>query len=252
MSCQYLEHNETALAYHALPATGPRQPTVMFLGGYHSDMTGTKALYLEEQCRLRGQGFIRFDYSGHGASGGKFEDGSLSRWKDDARAILDHVVPTGPVILAGSSMGGWIALLLAREHPERIAGVVGIAAAPDFTRQMAAALTQAQKAEMAAQGFIHVPNNYSPEPYLITKSLLDDGEKHCLLDHPFKLPMPVRLVQGMKDEDVPWQTAHRIKNVIEGDVEVLLRENGDHRLSQPDDLALIGAQVAALSDYLRL
>ncbi len=97
-----------------------------------------------------------------------------------------------------------------------------------------------------------MPNNYSSEPYLITKSLLDDGEKHCLLDRPFKLPMPVRLVQGMKDEDVPWQTAHRIKNVIEGDVEVLLRENGDHRLSQPDDLALISAQVAALSNYLRL
>lgn len=258
MSCQYLEHKGTALAYHALPASVPGQPAVMFLGGYRSDMTGTKALYLEEQCRLRGQAYTRFDYSGHGASGGKFEDGSLSRWKDDARAILDNVVPAGPVILAGSSMGGWIALLLAREFPDRIAGVAGIAAAPDFTRQMGAALTDAQKAEMTAQGFIRVPNHYSPEPYLITKALLDDGEKHCLLDKPFPLPMPVRLVQGMKDADVPWQTAYRIKNAVGDNVEVRLREQGDHRLSQPDDLALIGAQVAALSaprpaeDHLRL
>jgi pimeloyl-ACP methyl ester carboxylesterase len=248
MSCQYLEHNGTRLAYHTLSAARPGQPVVMFLGGYRSDMTGTKALYLEQQCRERGQAFVRFDYSGHGESGGKFEDGSLSRWKGDARAILDRVAPAEPVVLAGSSMGGWISLLLARDCPELIAGIVGIAASADFTRRKAEQMTEAQKDEMAAHGFILVPNNYSPEPYLITKALLDDGEQHCLLEKPYPLPMPVRLVQGMKDDAVPWQTAYRIKNAIGSNAKVLLSEQGDHRLSRPEDLALIGAQVAALSD----
>jgi pimeloyl-ACP methyl ester carboxylesterase len=247
---QYLERpNRPKLAFcHSESAgAGKALPAVMFLGGYASDMTGTKAAYLEEQCRARGQAFVRFDYSGHGASEGRFEDGTIGLWKDDARAVLEALIE-GPVILAGSSMGGWIALLLARELPQRVAGMTGMAAAPDFTRDITKALTPAQRRELEEKGWFALPNRYGNEPYRITKVLLEDGEKHCLLDHENDIAAPVRLVHGMKDEDVPWQTAFRIKNAIpEGDVTVLLAENGNHRLTRPEDLALIDAQVRALS-----
>lgn len=249
MTIQYLERKDRprlAFCYRAGTVAG--LPTVMFLGGYRSDMTGTKALYLEEQCQLRGQGFVRFDYSGHGASEGKFEDGTIGIWKQDARAILDDVV-RGRAVLVGSSMGGWIALLLALESSEQLAGLVGIAAAPDFTRTMHDdILNDAQRQELDVRGVLRIPNDYSNEPYLITKALIADGEQHCLLDRTHIFSAPIRLVQGMKDNDVPWQTAYRIKNVIKGgDVKVLLVESGNHRLSRVEDLALIDAQVREVS-----
>ena len=249
MTIQYLERKDLprlAYCYRAGAVAG--LPTVMFLSGYRSDMTGTKAMYLEEQCRLRGQGFVRFDYSGHGASEGKFEDGTIGIWKEDARAILDDVAQ-GKVALVGSSMGGWIALLLALEHSERLAGLIGIAAAPDFTRTMHDdILNDAQRRELDVRGVLRIPNDYSNEPYLITKALIVDGEQHCLLDRTHIFSAPIRLVQGMMDNDVPWQTAYRIKNVIkEGDVKVLLVQSGNHRLSRAEDLALIDAQVREIS-----
>lgn len=237
------------LAWRRTPGTaaGAGLPEVLFLGGYRSDMNGTKALFLEEQCRARGQAFTRFDYSGHGLSGGVFAEQTLSLWKDDALAIVDRVTGGGKLVLAGSSMGGWLALLVARERAARVAGIVGIAAAPDFTRNFAPELlTPAQRAELAHVGRLTLPSAYG-EPYIFTRALIEDGEAHCLLDAQTPCPMPVRLVQGMKDRDVPWQTAHRLKNAIDGDVMVFLVEQGEHCLSAPAELALIDEQVRALS-----
>ncbi|PJB70298.1 MAG: alpha/beta hydrolase [Alphaproteobacteria bacterium CG_4_9_14_3_um_filter_47_13] len=221
----------------------------MFCGGFKSDMEGTKAQFLEQECRSRGQGFIRFDYSGHGASDGAFEDGTIGLWKDDALAILDELTQ-GAVILAGSSMGGWIALLLARERPARIKGIIGIAAAPDFTKDIYESdFDNKMKETLAKDGFIDIPSEYSEQPYRISKALIEDGARHCLLDRPLALDMPIRLLQGMKDQDVPWQKAYRIKNALldESRAEVILVESGDHRLSRPEDLVLLAQQVQDLS-----
>lgn len=236
------------LAYVATEATteGAKLPIVMFLGGFRSDMTGTKATFLEQQCRSRGQGYVRFDYSGHGASGGEFAALNLSSWKDDAQTVLDNLTK-GPVILVGSSMGGWIALLLAFEKPQKIAGLVGIAVAADFTRDMRNALSDAQKQQLESKGFVDIPSDYSDEPYRVSKELLDDGDRLCILGRDNVMMAPVRLVQGMKDSDVPWQTAFRIRNATAGDVEVILIESGDHRLARPEDLDLIDRQVRKLS-----
>lgn len=237
--------NEPDIAYVYTPSSGAGKslPIVMFCGGFKSDMEGTKALYLEEQCKARGQGYVRFDYRGHGQSDGDFTDGTIGLWKKDAFDVL-QTAAEGKVILVGSSMGGWISLLLVDEHPDRVAGLVGIAAAPDFTKGFyEEEFTEELKAKLAAQGYIELPNDYSDEPYIITKALIDDGNDQLFMERTHKFDVPVRLVQGMKDADVPWQTAHRIKNVIEGDVEVYLVEEGDHRLSRPEDLELIDAQI---------
>lgn len=248
MAIDYLRRpGQPDLAYRLLPAgaEGKSLPALMFLGGFRSDMEGTKALYLEKCCRDRGQSYVRFDYRGHGRSGGDFRDGTIGLWTDDALTVLDTLT-SGPVILAGSSMGGWIALLLARQRPARIRGIVGIAAAPDFTRWISDGLTPDQRQQMDMRGFVAQPSDYSPEPTIFTRALLEDGECHCLLDRRTALPMPIRLIQGMKDPDVPWQTAWRIKKAIDGDVEVTLVENGDHRLSRPEDLVRIDDAVVSL------
>ena len=242
----YLDRENAARLAYRKTGGASGLPAVIFCGGFRSDMEGTKAIAFEAQCAARSQTYIRFDYSGHGASGGKFEDCVISTWRDDALAIIDNLTD-GPVILAGSSLGGWVSLLCARERPQ-VAGIVGIAAAPDFTRIIRQKLTVQQKAQLDAQGFIKAPSEYSPEPYVYTRALIDDGEKNCLLDHDIDLSIPVRLIQGMQDPDVAWQTAFRIKNALpKADAEVLLVETGDHRLSRPEDIALIGAQIAALS-----
>jgi pimeloyl-ACP methyl ester carboxylesterase len=255
MSIKYLERNNLPrLAYNAAEARGDgaKLPAVLFCGGYRSDMTGIKAQYLEDVCAARGQGFFRFDYSAHGASEGDFMEGTITGWKNDARAVIDALIP-GPVIIAGSSMGGWIALLLARELPQKVAGIVGIAAAPDFTLNLEdERLSPQHLAQMQNQGYVEEPTPYDPRPYIFTRRLREDGRANLLLNKTTKLPMPVRLIQGMRDPDVPWQTAHRIRNAIEGDVEVFLVEEGDHRLSRPQDLELIGREVAALSNPMKV
>ena len=239
------------LAYHRLAAAGEGEklPALIFMGGFRSDMEGTKALYLEERCRARRQAYVRFDYTGHGSSGGVFEECTLSTWLEDSLAVIDTLT-AGPVILAGSSMGGWLALLAALARPERVTGLLGIAAAPDFTREFRdALLDEAARAALARDGFVKVPSDYSAEPYVITGALIEDGEKHCLLDRGIDLSIPVRLIQGMKDTDVAWQTAPRIKNAFRnggGNVEIRLIENGDHRLSRPEDLALIDKTAQTL------
>jgi pimeloyl-ACP methyl ester carboxylesterase len=249
--CDFLQRTGApALAFSRFQPEKPVGPTVVFLGGFRSDMQGSKALFLDETCRLRGQPFVRFDYRGHGRSGGMFEEGTIGLWFQDALTVIDELT-SGPLVLVGSSMGGWISLLAARARPERIRGLVGIAAAPDFTKDMEAQMTAEQRSALRWDGILHIPNHYSDEPYVITRALIEDGPTHFLLEKPLALRLPVRLVQGMKDNDVPWQTAFRIKKALHDggseDVEVLLVEEGNHRLSRPEDLILIDAQVQALS-----
>ena len=233
------------VAIAALPLAG-REPTVVFLPGFRSDMSGDKATYLAAFCAARGQALLRFDYSGHGASDGQFEDGTIGRWTADALAAIDRLT-TGPLILVGSSMGGWIALLVALARRDRIAGLVGIAAAPDFTeRLMWQAMAPAERAKLLAEGVLHIPSQYGP-PTPITSALIVDGRRHLLLDGPIALDRPVRLLHGQRDPDVPWETALRLAERLAGsDVQVTLLKDADHRLSRPDDLALLCRVVLAL------
>lgn len=227
-----------------------RGPGVVFLGGFNSDMTGTKAEDLSAFCAATGRAFLRFDYSGHGASGGRFEDGTIGRWAEDAARAL-QALTTGPQVLVGSSMGGWIALLLALRHPGRVAGLVGIAAAPDFTRRIREGLPPEARAAIARDGVWHRPSAYG-DPYPITRALLEEGERHLLLEAPIPLGIPlgipVRLLHGQQDPDVPWELSLRIAAAIAGpDVQVTLVKDGDHRLSRPQDLALLRRSLAALA-----
>lgn len=248
MSVSFLKREGAPdIAYIRTKGENDALPTVVFLTGFRSDMMGTKAEFLASSCAERGQSFLRFDYRGHGQSGGAFEDGTIGLWLSDALAAIDALT-TGPVVLVGSSMGGWIALLAALARKERVCGLIGLAAAPDFTRDIPNRMSEEQKAQMAAEGFISLPNDYDDRPYIIARTLLEEGENHCLLHAPVAIDCPVRLIQGMKDAEVPWQTAHRICNAITGeDKKVYLREEGDHRLSTEDDLVLLEKLVVELS-----
>jgi pimeloyl-ACP methyl ester carboxylesterase len=221
-------------------------PTVVFLPGFRSDMNGEKASALAAFCAGRGQAMLRFDYSGHGASGGRFEDGSIGRWTADALAMIDQH-SEGPLILIGSSMGGWIALLAALDRRERVAAVIGIAAAPDFTEAlMWSAMSFEERAALMSDGIIHVPSRYG-EPSPITRALIEDGRNHLLLNDAIALDCPVRLLHGQCDPDVPWEMSLRIAELLTGeDVQVLLVKDGDHRLSRPSDLMLLCRTLAAL------
>ena len=231
------------LAWRRVPGRGPG---VVFLGGFNSDMTGSKAEALAAHCAASGRAFLRFDYSGHGASGGRFVDGTIGRWAADAAAVLDALTE-GPQVLVGSSMGGWIALLLAaRLRPGRVAGLIGIAAAPDFTRRMRAALTPDAQAALARDGVWLRPSQYG-DPYPIARALIEEGEAQCLLDAPIPLAVPVRLLHGQQDPDVPWDLSLAIAERLAGpDVRVVLVKDGDHRLSRPQDLALLTRTLDAL------
>jgi len=223
-----------------------RGPTVAFLPGYRSDMTGDKATALVAFCAQHGHAMLRFDYSGHGASGGRFEDGTIGAWTEDALAAIDRLVD-GPLILVGSSMGGWIALLCSLARRDRIVALIGIAAAPDFTEAlMWQALSFEQRARLMQHGVIHVPSQYG-DPTPITRALIEDGRNHLLLSAPIVLDCPVRLLHGQADPDVPWEMALRIADqVTSADVQVTLVKDGDHRLSRPQDLALLRRTVGAL------
>ncbi|MDJ0824728.1 MAG: alpha/beta hydrolase, partial [Rhodobacter sp.] len=194
------------IAYHL---TRGKAPTVVFLGGFRSDMEGTKALHLESWARERGRAFLRLDYSGHGASSGDFLDGCIGDWAEDAYQTVSAVTE-GPVLLVGSSMGGWIALLLAKRLA-RVAGLVGIASAPDFTEvSMWDGFDDAQRAELAETGQVALPSDYSDEPYIITKRLIEDGRNQLVLRSPLDLPYPVRFLQGTADADVELSVALRL------------------------------------------
>jgi len=225
------------IAFHRTPGAGPG---VVFLGGFRSDMTGTKALALQAWAEARGRAFLRFDYSGHGASSGDFLDGCIGDWAEDAVAAIGALTD-GPQVLVGSSMGGWVSLLVARALPDRVAGLVGIAAAPDFTEDsMWAGFTEAQRAELLAHGRIALPSDYSEVPYIITRRLIEDGRHHLVLRAPLVLPFPVRLLQGTADSDVPPAVALRLLDHATGpDIRLTLVKGADHRFSTPDCLAMI-------------
>ncbi len=230
------------IAYRRRAGKGPG---VVFLGGFKSDMEGTKAQALDAWAARTGRAFLRFDYSGHGASSGAFEAGAIGAWAADARAALEGLTE-GPQVLVGSSMGGWIALLLARAMPERVAGLVGIAAAPDFTEDLLwAGMTEAERARLLAEGRLERPSDYSEAPYVYTRRLIEEGRSQLVLRAPLRLAMPVRLLQGTADADVPVALALRLLEHAEGaDIRLTLVKGADHRFSTPDCLALVEQAVA--------
>lgn len=236
-----VEKQGNKLAY---AKTEGRGPGVVFLGGFRSDMTGTKAMYLEERCRAWGRAFVRFDYFGHGVSDGRFEDGTLGRWLENALQVIDELT-TGPQILVGSSMGGWLMLLAALARPNRVHALVGIAAAPDFLEDFNR-LSAAQQASLEKEGKCYFPSSQG-EPYAITQALLDEAKQHYVLGGPIAIDCPIRLLQGMDDVEVPWQKAVRItERVTSNDVRIQLIKGGDHRLSTDVQLELLGNTVASL------
>lgn len=220
-----------------------RGPGLFWLGGFRSDMVGTKALALDDFGRDHGLAVTRFDYSGHGVSGGRFEDGTISRWAEEAAAVF--ATTEGPQILVGSSMGGWMALLLARAHlatvgraASRLKAMVLIAPAPDFTEElMWAGFSEAIRREILETGVYREPSDYSDEPYLITRALIEDGRLNLVLDHEIELGCPVAILQGIQDTSVPWRHAIRLTTrLTRDDVTLTLVPDGDHRLSRPQDI----------------
>ncbi len=227
------------IAYHLTDGTGP---AVVFLGGFKSDMGGTKAVFLEKWAEKNGRAFLRFDYSGHGESSEAFTDGSIGDWFEDACAALDLI--TGPVILAGSSMGGWISLLVARAMPEKVAGMVTIAAAPDFTEDsMWAGFSEDQRRMLEEVGQVALPSDYG-EPYIITRRLIEEGRNTLVLRDPLPLPFPVLSLQGTADADVDMSVALRLLDHADSpDMRLTLVDGADHRFSDDNCLALIATSV---------
>ena len=238
----------TTIAYNRLEG---KSAGVVFLGGFMSDMTGSKAIALEKHCKKRGQAFLRFDYTGHGESSGAFSDGTIGKWTDDAVFAIEQL-SDGPQVLVGSSMGGWIMLLAALRLHKRVAGLIGIAAAPDFTEDLIAReLNDEQRLAMQRDGFVLVPCDYDDEPYTITQALIDDGRNNLLLNDSISLTQPVRLIQGLKDKDVHWVTALRLQEKLTGDdVETILVKDGNHRLSEPHDMKRLTKILDLLLDGL--
>ncbi len=221
---------------------------IMFLCGFRSDMTGTKATLLDSHCAARGLGFLRFDYSGHGRSSGEFTDGTVGRWTEEAVAMIDRA-GDGPLVLVGSSMGGWIMLLAALARPERVAGLIGVAPAPDFTERLIwDAMQEAQRTEMMARDRLETPSQYADTPNILTRALIEEGRQHLLLSAPIGLRCPVRLLHGMADPDVPHDLSLELADrLASDDVRVTLIKDGDHRLSRPQDLALLTQAVDELA-----
>jgi pimeloyl-ACP methyl ester carboxylesterase len=226
-------------------------PAVVFLCGFRSDMSGAKATYLEQVCAARGQEYLRLDYQGHGVSSGRFEDGTIGQWVEDALAVIQAVV-RGPMVLVGSSMGAWIMLVAARRLGTPVHGLVGVASAPDFTEDLRPARFTAQQREaLHRDGRLSLPSDYSDEPSVITARLLEEGREHLQLRAPIPLRCPVRLIHGTADEDVPFEVSMRLMHQLESeDVRLTLVKDGDHRLSGPVELDLLGRTVSDLLDTL--
>lgn len=239
-----LERNDRSLAFQHMDGGAP---AILFLPGYMSDMEGTKALTLERWAAARGQAFRRFDYGGCGISPGAFEAQSLADWRDDVLAMIDDLAPD-PVILVGSSMGGWLMLLAALARPGRVAGLIGIAAAPDFTDW---GFSEADKTVIQAEGRLVEPTQYGDQPYVTSRIFWESGEALKLLDSEIGIDCPVRLLHGQADPDVPWTVSTRLADRLRSaDVQTLLIKGGDHRLSRDADLALLIRTLAELIDTL--
>jgi pimeloyl-ACP methyl ester carboxylesterase len=245
---QTLDHNGASLAFESVEGAAP---TFLWLGGFKSDMGGTKAEHVAAWAASRGQAFVRFDYSGHGRSGGRFEDGGISQWLGDALAIIDQVA-RGAIVVVGSSMGAWIALLAARARPQRIRGLLLIAPAVDFTeRLMWASFPEEVRRQILETGRWDRPSEYDPDPYPITRTLIEDGRAHLLMDAPIPFDGPVHILQGGRDPDVPEAHARALASLIRSpDLVLELIPDGDHRLSRPPDLARLTDIAADLADRL--
>ena len=241
-----LQNRTLAYRHDGAEQANLERPNLMFLPGFFSDMTGSKASFLAQRCMADGRSLMRFDYRGHGQSSGKFIDGCIGDWLDDAIAVLDTLT-TGKLILVGSSMGGWIMLLLALARPDRVAGLVGIAAAPDFTQDLVwELLSPQQRTEMQTNGVLFEPSEYGASvPY--TLKLVEEGRAHLLLRAPIPITCPVRLIQGKMDKDVPWQTAQRLQEKLQSkDVRISYVGDGEHRLSRDADLELLWREVQSI------
>jgi pimeloyl-ACP methyl ester carboxylesterase len=237
------------LAYHHTPAAkGVSGPTIVFLSGYASDMTGTKAVTLEAWAKSEGRAFLRFDYGGCGQSEGAFEDQTLADWRDDVLAMLDALVEdslAGGAILVGSSLGGWLMLLAAKARPDLVKGLVGVAPAPDFTDW---GFTTDEKMALLGNGRIERKNIYGPNPTVYTRAFWSSGEANRLMFGEIAFDGPVRLVQGQRDPDVPWHRTARLAELLRSaDVQTWLVKDGDHRLSRDSDIALI---IRAVEDVI--
>ncbi len=231
------------LAFRRVAGKGP---TLVFLPGYKSDMMGTKAIALEDWAIRNGRAMLRLDYSGCGESEGAFEDGTLSRWADDARMIVE-ANERGPVILVGSSMGGWIMLLLALALGDQVKAMVGIAPAPDFSDW---GFTSEEKGRIAKYGRLERPSDYGPEPMVTTKAFWESGQANLLLGGEIGIDSPVRLIQGQQDPDVPWEISLKLSERLRSaDVQVVLIKGGDHRLSRPQDIDLLVRTIASLPGF---
>jgi len=236
----YLEAGGNQLACRHRPG---REPTLIFLPGYASDMEGGKASVLDAWAAAEGRAMLRFDYSGCGLSGGAFEEATLARWRDDVLAMIDEKV-AGPVVLVGSSMGGWLMLLAALARPARVAALVGIAAAPDFTSW---GFSEEQKLAILRDGKLVEPSPYGEAPYVTTRIFWESGESLRLMHAPVAIDCPVRLLHGQLDSDVPWTWSVELaRQLRSADVQTILVKDGDHRLSRETDLALLAATMQAL------
>ncbi len=229
-----------------------RSPGAVWLGGYRSDMAGTKAEALDGWAKREGRAFVRHDYSGHGESGGRFGDGTISRWLAQSLAVFRSFT-TGPQILVGSSMGGWIALRMVQELAKageggRIAGLLLLAPAPDFTVElMEPELTGAQRRDLEEKGYFEEPSQYAPEPNVYTRALFEDGRRNRVLDGLIDTHCPVHILQGMEDPDVPHALALKlVQHLPADDVTLSLIRDGDHRLSRPQDIAMMLAALDGL------
>jgi pimeloyl-ACP methyl ester carboxylesterase len=236
----------STLAYRRVAGA---EPGIVFLAGLRSDMTGNKAVFLDDYCRRCGRAYVRFDYFGHGASGGDFAQGTVGRWTEDAVAVIDALTQ-GPQILVGSSLGGWLMLLAALARRDRVQALVGIAAAPDATEDLLwPRLDPAQRNELMTNGSVTLPSEYDPAGYTYSRTLIEEGRRHLLMRGTIGLDCPVRLLHGVQDTSVPWQTSLRLaERLASRDVALTLVKDGDHRLSTPADLARLGRTLDALAD----
>ena len=243
---------DTTIAFRRTEGSSATLPGVMFMGGFMSDMTGTKATYLEGKCFERHQSYLRFDYTGHGKSSGEFTAGNITTWLRDSQLVLDELTE-GEQVIVGSSMGGWLALLLALSRPERVCGLVLLAPAPDFSEDIYwQEFGEEERRHLAKTGLIYRPSDYG-EPYPLTLQLFEDGRKHLLLHDRINIHAPVRLIHGREDKSVPWQKSEQIKSRLTSrDVKIHYIDDGDHRLSRPSDLAAIDAAVVELSHMYQL
>jgi pimeloyl-ACP methyl ester carboxylesterase len=240
-------HDGATIAYHRLPGANPG---VVFLEGSRSNMNGAKALFFEEYCRRQVRAYVRFDYFGHGESSGDFGDGTIGRWAEDAIEVIDQLTK-GPQVLVGSSMGGWIMLLAALARTERIQALVGIAAAPDFTEDLFwTRLDAARQKEFRERGVITLPSDYDPAGYTYRMSFFEEARQHLVMREEIALDCSVRLLHGMRDGSVPWQTSLRLAEQFRShDVAVTLVKDGDHRLSTQLDLDRLAATLDELIKF---